>query len=111
VKISTSVTESGIAQLEIAGEVDAHTARDLDRMLKDLSAQGYNRMVLNATHVEYISSAGLRVILSAHRAARQLGGEVRVFGLTAQVRRVFETTGFDELLTISRTYREAMDRW
>ena len=39
-KITTSVTENGIAQLEIEGEVDAHTSRRLDRALKDLLAEG-----------------------------------------------------------------------
>lgn len=110
-KISTSVTENGIAQLEIEGEVDAHTARELDRVLKDLLAQGHSRLVLDATDMGYTSSAGLRVILFAHREARQLGGEVRVFGLNAQVRRVFEIAGFDELLHISDTRQEAMEGW
>ena len=40
-KISTSVTETGIALLEVEGEVDAHTARELKEALNDLLAQGY----------------------------------------------------------------------
>jgi anti-anti-sigma factor len=111
VKISTSVTENGIAQLEIDGEVDAHTSRELDRVLKGLLAQGHSRLVLDATQMGYIASAGLRVILFAHREARQLGSEVRVFGLNAQVRRVFEIAGCDELLHISDTRQEAMEGW
>jgi anti-anti-sigma factor len=111
VKISTSVTENGIAQLEVEGEVDAHTSRELDRVLKDLLAQGHFRLALDASQMGYISSAGLRVILLAHREARQLGGEVRVFGPSAQVRRVFEIAGFDELLHISDTRQEAMEGW
>ena len=110
-KLSTSVTENGIAQLEIDGEVDAHTSRELDRVLKDLLAQGHSRLALDATQMGYISSAGLRVILFAHREARQLGGEVRMFGLNAQVRRVFEIAGFDELLYISDTRQEALEDW
>lgn len=110
-KISTSVSENGIAQIEVEGEVDAHTSRELDRELKGLLAQGHSRLALDATQMGYISSAGLRVILFAHREALQLGGEVRVFGLSAQVRRVFEIAGFDELLHISDTRQEAMEGW
>jgi anti-anti-sigma factor len=111
VKISKSVTKSGIVLLEVEGEVDAHTARKLDQALKDLLAQGHSRLVLDASQMGYISSAGLRVVLFAHREARQLGGEVRLFGLNAQVRRVFEIAGFDKLLCISDTRQEAMEGW
>jgi anti-sigma B factor antagonist len=111
VKISTSVTENEIAQLEVDGEVDAHTARELDTALKNLLAQGHSRLVLDASQMGYISSAGLRVILFAHREATQLGGEVRLFGLTPQVRRVFAIAGFDELLRIADTYQEAIEGW
>lgn len=110
-KISTSVTENGVVLLEVEGEVDAHTARKLDKALKDLLAQGHSRLVLDASQMGYISSAGLRVVLFAHREARQLGGEVRLFGLNAQVRRVFEIAGFDKLLRISDTRQESMEGW
>jgi anti-anti-sigma factor len=111
VKISKSVTKSGIVLLEVEGEVDAHTAHKLDQTLKDLLAQGHSRLALDASQMGYISSAGLRVVLFAHREARQLGGEVRLFGLNAQVRRVFEIAGFDKLLCISDTRQEAMEGW
>ena len=110
-KISKSVTKSGIVLLEVEGEVDAHTARKLDQALKDLLVQGHSRLVLDASQMGYISSAGLRVVLFAHREARQLGGEVRLFGLNAQVRRVFEIAGFDKLLCISDTRQESMEGW
>ena len=110
-KISTTVTENGIVLLEVEGEVDAHTARRLDKALNDLLAQGHSRLVLDASQMEYISSAGLRVLLFAQREARQLGGEVRVFGLNAQVRRVFEIAVFDQLLRISDTRQESMEGW
>jgi anti-anti-sigma factor len=111
VKISTSVTENGVVLLEVEGEVDAHTAPKLDKALKDLLAQGHSRLVLDASQMGYISSAGLRVVLLAHREARQLDGEVRLFGLNAQMRRIFEIAGFDELLRISDTRQESMEGW
>jgi anti-sigma B factor antagonist len=110
-QISTSVSENGVVQLEIKGEVDAYTARELDKALKDLLALGHSRLVLDASQMGFISSVGLRVILFNHREACRLGGEVRVFGLNAQVRRVFEIAGFDELFQISDTYDEAVAGW
>lgn len=110
-KILTSVTENRVALLEVEGEVDAHTARKLDQALKDLLAQGFSRLMLDASRMAYISSAGLRVLMSTQREARQLGGEMRLFGLNAQVRRVFNMTGFGELLRVSDTCQEAMEGW
>ena len=110
-KVSTSAAEDGIALLEIEGEVNAHTARDLDRALNDLLAQGHSRLVLDASKVVFISSAGLRAITFAQREAQQQGGEVRVFGLSDLVRRVFEMAGLDEFLHLSDTRQEAMVGW
>jgi anti-sigma B factor antagonist len=110
-KITTSVTEDGIVLLEVEGVVDAHTAPKLKETLSDWSAQGHSRVVLNASHIEHLSSAGLRVLLYAQREARQRGGEVRLLGPNAQVRRVIELAGFEKLLYIRDTHQEAMEDW
>jgi anti-anti-sigma factor len=110
-KITTSVTEDGIVLLEAEGVVDAHTAPRLKEALEDWLAEGHPRLVLNASGLEHMSSAGLRVLLYAQREARKLGGEVRLFGANAQVRRVIELAGFDKLLSIRETRTEAMEDW
>jgi anti-anti-sigma factor len=111
VKISTSLAENDVVLIEIEGEVDAHTARKLDKTLNDLLTQGHSRLVLDASQMGFISSAGLRSITFAQREAQQQGGEVRVFGLNAQVRRVFEMAGLEECLHLSDTRQEAMEGW
>ena len=110
-KVSTSVEEEGIALLEVEGEVNAYTARDLDRALNELLAQGHSRVLLDASKVVFITSAGLRAITFAQREAQQQGGEVRLFGLSDLVRRVFEMAGLDEVLHLSDTRQEAMVDW
>jgi anti-sigma B factor antagonist len=110
-KVLTSVSENEVVLLEVEGEVDAHTARKLDRALNDLLTRGHSRLVLDASQIGFISSAGLRAITFAHREAQQQGGEVRVFGLTAQVRRIFEMAGLDDFLHLSATCQEATEGW
>ena len=110
-KITTSVTEDGIVLLEVAGEIDAHTAPRLKEALTELLAQGHSRLVLSVSGVEHMSSAGLRVLLYAHRELSQLGGEVRLFGANTHVRRVIELAGFEKLLSIRDTHQEAMEDW
>jgi stage II sporulation protein AA (anti-sigma F factor antagonist) len=110
-KILTSHAENEVVLIEVEGEIDAHTARTLDKTLNDLLAQGHSRLVLDASQMGFISSAGLRAIMFAEREACQRGGQVRVCGLNAQTRRIFEMAGLDECLQLSATRQEAMEGW
>jgi len=110
-KISTSVDEKETVLVEIEGELDARTAGDLDKALSDLLAQGHSQLVLDFTQLAYISSAGLRALLRAQRAARDLGGEVRLFGLNDHVLGVFQMSGFHQMLRITATHQEAIEGW
>ena len=110
-KVSTFVADDEIAIVEIEGAVDAYTARELDTALKDLLAQGHHRLVLDASQMGFISSAGLRVIVSAEREARLHGGRVQVCGLNAQAQRTFEIAGLDEVLHLSETREQALAGW
>jgi stage II sporulation protein AA (anti-sigma F factor antagonist) len=83
----------------------------LDKTLNDLLAQGHSRLVLDASQMGFISSAGLRAIVFAQREACQRGGQVRVCGLNAQARRIFEMTGIDQCLYVSDTRQEALAGW
>jgi anti-anti-sigma factor len=110
-KISTSSAENGVAFIEVEGEIDAYTAGELEKRLSDLLAGGHSRLVLDASKMSFVSSAGLRAITFAQREAQQQGGEVRLFGLSPQVRRVFEMTGLDQVLHLSENSQEAVGGW
>ena len=110
-KISISESENGVVFLEIEGEVDALSARKLAKTLSDILAQGHSRLVLDASQVSFISSAGLRSITFAQQSAQQQGGEVRIFGLDARVRRVFEMAGLDQYLHLGDNRQEAVEDW
>jgi anti-anti-sigma factor len=110
-KISTSIQDNGAALLAVEGEVDAATAGDLDKALGDWLAQGRNRLILDFSQVNYISSAGLRVLLRAQQKAHELGGDVRLFGPNAHVLKVFVMAGFDQILRLTATLQEAQEGW
>jgi anti-anti-sigma factor len=110
-KILTSSADNEVVIIEVEGEIDAHTARQLDKTLNDLLAQGHSRLVLDASQMGFISSAGLRAIMFAQREARSRGGQLRVCGLNAQTRRVFEMARLDEYLHLSDTRGEAIEGW
>jgi stage II sporulation protein AA (anti-sigma F factor antagonist) len=110
-KILTSSAENEVVLIEVEGEIDAHTARQLDKTLNDLLAQGHSRLVLDASQMGFISSAGLRAIMFAHREAYSRGGQLRVCGLSAQARRIFEMARLDEYLHFTDARQEAMEGW
>jgi anti-anti-sigma factor len=110
-KISTSVVENQVVLVEVEGEIDAHTARTLDENLNTLLAQGHSRLVLDASQMSFISSAGLRAIMFAQREVDKRGGQVRVCGLNAPARRIFEMAGLDEVLHLSDALQEALEGW
>ena len=86
--------------LEIAleGRLDTMTAPELEAELKE-SMDGADSLVLDFSKLEYISSAGLRVLLSAHKIMSGKGG-MKITHVNEIVQEVFEVTGFADILTI-----------
>ncbi len=86
--------------LEIAleGRLDTMTAPELEAELKD-SYNSAESITLDFGKLEYISSAGLRVLLAAHKAMSTKGG-IKVTNVNEIVREVFDVTGFADILTI-----------
>ena len=92
-------TQNGTA-LEIAleGRLDTMTAPELEAEL-NASLGGAESLTLDFSKLDYISSAGLRVLLSAHKAMSTKGG-MQVKNVNEIVREVFDVTGFADILTI-----------
>ena len=86
--------------LEIAleGRLDTMTAPELEAELKTL-LDGCDSLILDCEKLDYISSAGLRVLLTAHKALSGKGG-MKVTHVNELVQEVFEVTGFSDILTI-----------
>ena len=86
--------------LEIAleGRLDTTTAPELEAELNQ-SMPGAESLTLDFAKLEYISSAGLRVLLSAHKVMAQKGG-MKIVHANEIVNEVFEVTGFADILTI-----------
>ena len=86
--------------LEIAleGRLDTMTAPELEAELNQ-SLEGADSLVLDFSKLDYISSAGLRVLLSAHKAMSAKGG-MKVTHVNEIIQEVFDVTGFSDILTI-----------
>ena len=84
--------------IEIAGRLDTITAPALDKTINEDIGDTKN-LVLDLKGVEYISSAGLRVLLAAHKKMQKIGS-MKVTGVCEEVMEVFEMTGFADILVI-----------
>ena len=85
--------------VHLQGRLDTTTAPDLDAELKEDLA-GIQALTLDLKELEYISSAGLRVLLSAQKVMNKQGSMV-VRNVNQTVMEVFEITGFSDILTIA----------
>ena len=84
--------------VEIKGRLDTTTAPTLDKAINE-ELEGTKDLVLNLDGLDYISSAGLRVILSAQKRMQQIGS-MKVTNVCESVMEVFEMTGFADILVI-----------
>ncbi len=92
-------TQNGSAlTIALEGRLDTMTAPELEAELKK-SLDGAESLILDFSKLDYISSAGLRVLLSAHKIMSPKGG-MKVTHVNEIVQEVFEVTGFADILTI-----------
>ncbi|MBR1708134.1 MAG: STAS domain-containing protein [Clostridia bacterium] len=82
----------------LEGRLDTTTAPELEQTLKD-SMDAASELTLDFEKLEYISSAGLRVLLSAHKVMAKKGG-MKVVNVNEIVSEVFDVTGFADILNI-----------
>ena len=103
-RIARFASQAGmVAQFD--GRLDATTAGEAEAALQDLVSQG--AVVADLEQVRYVSSAGLRVLLKAAKAAKDVGHRFAVCGLQPAVREVFEISGFDRVITTFANLAEA----
>ena len=84
--------------IELSGRLDTTTAPALDKTINN-DLEGTKNLVLNFSNLEYISSAGLRVILGAQKKMQKIGS-MKLINVCAEVMEVFEMTGFADILVI-----------
>lgn len=84
--------------IAIEGRLDTMTAPQLEAEIKD-SINGIESLTLDFSKLEYVSSAGLRVLLAAQKIMNSQGS-MKILNVSEDIMEVFEITGFSEILTI-----------
>ena len=86
-----------LVTLEITGRLDTTTAPNLEAVISELS-DDTKELVFDMSELEYISSAGIRVLLGAYKKMKSNQGIMRIEKANDMVREVFEMTGLSEML-------------
>jgi anti-anti-sigma factor len=105
-EISTR-TSGGVHIVAISGSLDSTTSPGAQKALDQVVA-GAKKVALDFTQLDYISSAGLRVLLGAAKQLRGSGGKLGMFGLNQSVREVFEISGFSTILSVYPSEADAV---
>ncbi|MFQ5571150.1 MAG: STAS domain-containing protein [Rhodothermales bacterium] len=100
-----------IQVLALQGELDAHTASELEAAIQKCQEEQNYRIVINGEHLQYISSAGLGVFMAYIEEVRDEGGDIKIAALQPKVFNVFDLLGFPMLFDIVETEDEAIDKF
>jgi len=98
----------GVAVLEPAGFVNAHTVRQFEAAMEELVQEGRYQILLNCRALAYISSAGLGAIMGLIETVRNNGGDILLCELQEGVYAIFDTLGFTQLYKVFPTEGEAI---
>lgn len=104
----TTRTQGDVTVVSLPGSLDSKTSPQAQQALDGILASGVRKMVIDFTALDYISSAGLRVLLGAAKRLSVAGGALHLFGLNETVREVFEISGFATILRVFATEADAL---
>ncbi|WP_327355582.1 STAS domain-containing protein [Streptomyces sp. NBC_01304] len=90
------------------GELDHHTADLLREPLESCLTEGFTRLVVDCSQLEFCDSTGLNVLLGARLKAEAAGGGVHLAGMLPVVARVFEITGAEAVFTVHESLEAAL---
>jgi anti-anti-sigma factor len=92
--------QGDVVVAKLAGRLDSSSAPSVEEQLTRLVGSGAPRLAIDLSNLEYISSAGLRVLLLVARKVQQAHGKLALFGLAPGVHDVFSVSGFDTIFTV-----------
>ena len=94
--------------ISVSGRLDVSSAPLLENRCAELVKQGVADLILDFEKLEYISSAGLRAIVSTGKTVQKSGGRLIVSGAKRSVKEVFEVSGFSAIFTMAPALKEAL---
>ncbi len=103
--------EGHITVLTISGRIDSRTAREFETRLRDAINDASPWLLLDMKDVEYITSAGMRVLASTYKVISKFGrGDIAIAGMKDDLVHLFRLIGFDGLFTLYESVGTALQK-
>jgi anti-sigma B factor antagonist len=93
----------------VEGNLDTNTSPDAQNYLDQLVNSGSQKILISFESTNYVSSAGLRVVLATAKLLSKNGGDLRLCSLSSTVHDVFEISGFTTILNVFDSEKEALE--
>ena len=103
----TELKQVDVTILHLEGRLDSVTSQAAEKQIVALIDGGARKLLLDGAGITYISSAGLRVLLTLTKKVTALGGKIALSGLVPQVQEIIELAGFAAFVPMFKTVDEA----
>jgi anti-anti-sigma factor len=107
-EIIPRVDNSGVLILKIVGFVDASNINIFNRRIHEPVENGYSRIILDLSELQYINSSALGVLLDAHSLATKHQGDLKILNLPRKIEKTFEILGFTSYFQIFSDEKKAI---
>ena len=107
-EVTGTITAEAVV-LSLSGRIDSGNASHIQEMIQGLLPKPLDKpVVLDMKELEYISSAGLRVLLSAQKIMNKQG-TMKIIHVSDAINEIFEVTGFSEILNIEEAWQQSLE--
>ena len=103
--------QNGVCILELVGRLDSNTSADLEQKIFEVIRDGTKRLILDFERLNYISSAGFRVLLKTAKELQRSEGKIVLCSMKEYIKEVFEITGFSSLFPILPSVGDAVQQF
>jgi anti-anti-sigma factor len=101
-------TEDGIVVINISGQLDAFTTPDVKAEFKTLTDSRNYKLILNLEQVDYVNSTGIGAIVAVAQQVRRRKGDLKIYGMKPDIRKVFDLVGASKILEIFDSEQDAL---
>ena len=109
-EVSFEVRSEGDIQIvDISGQLDAFSTPDAKAEFKKLTDAHHYKLLLNLENVGYVNSTAIGAIVAVAQQVRRRKGDLKIYGMKEDIRKVFDMVGASKILEIFETEQEALD--
>lgn len=109
--IITEEFKGDVLILRMSGRLDAISSSDVEKRVFDFVNEGRTKLLIDFNGVDYLSSAGMRTLLSVAKKLKSLSGRLVLFGINSTVMEILKMAGFDHVLEIVGSQEEGLRKF